>query len=381
MFKYDKEELKKALLTNSQEVLPVDEATLDKELELLVTKANESGERINHYIGFEVSGLIHIGTAMPTAMIIRDLTRCGVHCTIWIADYHTYLNKKLDGKFETIRYVARSYFGPVIQKCLQISGCDMSLVEIAYADEYYQKKSSKEKSFWEIDIACGGELTLSRVLKSVSITGKEAGEGVEFGTLRYPVMQVADAFFLGTHIVHAGMDQRKCHVLMREVATSLPYEYSLTIGGEQIKPIVLHHNLLLSLEPPKEDSTAESSKMSKSKPQYAVWVHDSAEEIFAKLKKAYCPMADMISEGDIEKIPLLQWSRLLIYPSGRTITINSKVYSTYQAFYEDYKSGLIHPLDLKKAVAFTFAEWFAPIREFVLQSPEGMNKVKQIKGI
>jgi tyrosyl-tRNA synthetase len=112
-------------------------------------------------------------------------------------------------------------------------------------------------------------------------------------------MQVADAFFLQAHIVHAGIDQRKCHVLMREVALNMDEGFGLKIGEQNIKPIATHHKLLLSLGVSSSDvqkrmstEITEELKMSKSKPDSAIWVHDSKEEIDRKLKKAYCPMMD-----------------------------------------------------------------------------------------
>jgi tyrosyl-tRNA synthetase len=358
---------------------------LTKELEILVTNANQSGEPIKHYIGFEISGLVHIGTGISSALKIKKLTDAGVYCTIWLADYHTYLNGKLDGQFSTIRFVAREYFGPVMLECLRTVGCDMDLVQVLYAEDEY-KKLSNNALFWEYDIVCGKQLTLSRVMKSVSIMGKEAGNSVDFGTLRYPVMQVADAFFLGTHLVHAGIDQRKSHVLMREIALSLEKHYALKINNLPIKPIAIHHDLLLSLEPPKEGEDSVGAKMSKSKPNSAVWVHDSEDEIFRKLKKAYCPMPEGLSDEQLSRIPLLQWSRFMIYPAGHVVSLNRKdehggdtTYSTYEALFRAYKSGSIHPLDLKAGVATTLAKWFLPIRDWVSINPAGMQKILDVK--
>jgi len=39
----------------------------------LVALANQSGEVIRHYIGFEISGQIHLGTGIMTALTIKQL--------------------------------------------------------------------------------------------------------------------------------------------------------------------------------------------------------------------------------------------------------------------------------------------------------------------
>ncbi|GAB4145300.1 MAG: tyrosine--tRNA ligase [Patescibacteria group bacterium] len=395
---YQIEKLKEAVLWNTQEVLPGDAEQLEKELQFLVEQANASGERIRHYIGFEISGQIHIGTGIAAALKIKRLQDAGVKCSIWLADYHTFLNNKLDGTFESIRRVAKDYFGPIMLKCCEIVGCDINDVEILYAEEVYNQ-TRKGQSFWTYDMKVAKHLTLNRILKSVSIMGKEAGDNVEFSTLRYPAMQVADAFFMQTHLVHAGLDQRKCHVLMREVAPKLDDSTALTINGKKVKPVAIHHSLLLGLEKPTSEASDEEgksqvrevAKMSKSKPDSAIWVTDSAEEISRKLKKAYCPMPqpnqsheEMIAEQEWN--PMLDWCKKMIFPGGQKLTIERKPewggnmeFNTYQELEEAYFSGNLHPMDLKNGVASTLATWFSPIREWVEQNPDGLEFLKSVK--
>jgi tyrosyl-tRNA synthetase len=415
---YDLRILKQALLWNVEEVLPSDTNQLEEELKVLVDQANQSGQPIRHYIGFEISGQIHIGTGIASALKIKKLQDAGVRCSIFLADYHTWLNNKLDGNLDTIRTVARQYFGPVMLKCCQVCGVDVDQIDLILAEDLYQK-SVHGRSFWTVDMKVGKELTLSRVLKSVSITGKEAGEAVEFGTLRYPVMQVADAFFMQTHIVQAGMDQRKCHVLMREVAPKLKDGFELKIGQAKVKPIAVHTKLLHGLETPKlvqekavdlkvwkeidkdlggevdwseeklNQPRYEISKMSKSRPDSAVWVHDSVQEIERKLKKAYCPMpsaeqSDQEKENEQATNPMLNWAENMIYPGGKIIEIHrpekfggDKVYNTFEELKADYLAGKLHPMDLKSGVAKCLGQWFAPIREFVENNPGTLELVKR----
>jgi tyrosyl-tRNA synthetase len=389
---YNFNEIKEAVLFNTAEVIPGGD-DLDRELQFLVEKANQSQETINHYIGFEISGKVHIGTGIAAALKIKKLTDAGIHCRIWLADYHTWLNNKLDGTIETARQVGRDYFGPVMLKCMETVGCDLQKVEIISAEEVYSRKKNG-LSFFDFDLFAAKNLTLSRVLKSISIMGKEAGENVEFATLRYPPMQVADAFFLDSHFVHAGMDQRKCHVLMREVAPKMNSACSLKIGSEKIKPIAIHHALLLSLSAPRDDGSQErmrdeffeENKMSKSKPNSAVFVHDEPEEIKKKINKAYCPivMEDQSSE-EVEKEqaynPILDWSKKMIFPAGRSLNIirpgkygGNLQLSEFEELKKIYYSGKLHPMDLKNAVGENLADWFAPIREFVKND----GKVKEV---
>jgi tyrosyl-tRNA synthetase len=390
---YDLNLLKEAILFNTVETLPNDEKALELEIIKIVEESDKSGQPIRHYIGFEISGQIHIGTGIMSALKIKKLQDAGVKCSLWLADYHTWLNNKLDGNIETIRKVARDYFGPVMLKCCEVVGCDVEAIDLLFAEDVY-KTERNGNTFWTYDMMTAKNLTLSRVLKSISVTGKVAGNDVDFGTLRYAPLQVADAFFMQTHIAHAGMDQRKCHVLMREVAPKLDDTFALKMGAVSVKPIAVHHALLLGLDKPvlsEETKIFEASKMSKSNPNSCIFVHDSEEAIARKLKKAYCPMSQE-GQTEEEKIeeqklnPFLDWSRKMIFPAGKVIEIKRKeewggdlLYSTYEELEADYLSGKLHPMDLKNGVADCLVNWFAPIREFVESNHGGYDFLLGLK--
>jgi tyrosyl-tRNA synthetase len=380
---YDVTQLKDAIQFNTVETLPGDDAQLTAEVTRLVELANKSGEEIRHYIGFEISGLIHLGTGLASALKIKRLTGAGVRCSIYLANYHAWLNHKLDGKMETIEKAAREYFAPVMAECFELLGVNMTKVDFVFASDLI-KTTPRGMSYFDWELIVSQKLTLNRIMKSMSIMGKEAGEGVEFASLRYPAMQCTDAFFMGTHLVHAGLDQRKVHVLMREVAMSVDDTVALKIGGEKIKPIAIHHSLLLGLSKPEAGSNTakmdasvnESNKMSKSKPDSAIWVHDSEDEIKRKLKAAYCPMPQPTQSAD-EIIaeqswnPLLNWAEKLLYPAGLTMSVTrpeqyggDKSYSTYTELYTDYISGSLHPMDLKTAFGTTLTSWLSPLRNW-----------------
>src|SRR5437899_9593862 len=98
-------------------------------------------------------------------------------------------------------------------------------------------------------------------------------------------MQVADIFQMQLDIACAGIDQRKAHVLAREVGERLGWG----------KPICIHTPLLMGLagistletssydEDPKISQVI-AAKMSKSKPENNILVHDQPEQITDKLR-------------------------------------------------------------------------------------------------
>lgn len=396
MPEYNLQALKEAILFNTLEVLPSDNSQLEAELEVLIDNANRSQEPIRHYIGFEISGRIHLGTGMMTAIKIKKLQDAGVRCSVYLADYHTWLNEKLDGKLETIRLVRDTYFKPAFLECCRVAGCDVQAIDFVDAHELYASKKNGFQ-YWDFMMKVAKNLTLSRVNKSITITGKQSGDGVSFGVLCYPVMQVSDAFFMQSHIVHAGIDQRKCHVLMREIAGQMDEGFALQIGDTPVKPIACHHHLLLSLGVSAKDAESRMTtevfadvKMSKSKPDTAVWVDDESPEIERKIRQAYCPAVDLeqsLQEREETQSlnPILNWCQRLMYPAGRKISLlrpekfgGDKLYLTYAELYQDYLSGKIHPLDLKSALSRELSDWLAPICQWSGQNPEGLRLLKSL---
>ena len=185
-------------------------------------------------------------------------------------------------------------------------------------------------------------------------------------------MQVADIFVLGAHFAQGGMDQRKAHVIARDVALQMTISPLHNGKGQVIKPVALHTHLLLGLsKPPVWPVPADeirdlwtSMKMSKSKPDSAVFIHDSPEEIRAKLKKAFCP------PGEITFNPVLDWAKYLLFDNDlpalhvkRTPENGGDVsFDSQAALAEAYQSGALHPTDLKNAVADALIDLLAPVR-------------------
>ena len=44
----------------------------------------ESGIKIKHYIGFEISGKIHLGTGLMCMMKVKDFMDAGIDCSIFL---------------------------------------------------------------------------------------------------------------------------------------------------------------------------------------------------------------------------------------------------------------------------------------------------------
>ena len=138
--------------------------------------------------------------------------------------------------------------------------------------------------------------SLSRMLRSITIMGRKEGGSIDFAKLIYPPMQVADIFIQGINLPHAGIDQRKAQVIGRDVALKIKAKSLLDKKGNKIKPVAIHHHLILGLGKPSvwpvpKEQLQElwsALKMSKSKPDTCIFIHDSPEEIKRKINKAFC---------------------------------------------------------------------------------------------
>jgi len=314
---------------------------------------------LNHYIGFEISGLVHLGTGLMSMGKIADFLKTGAKCTIFLADWHSYLNNKLGGDWDKIKKATKSYFQEALIASLACHGVKPTEVNFILGSDLYRDNLTH----WETFMEAGKYITLNRNLRSISIMGKKAGESVDMATLFYPPLQVADIFTLKINLAHAGMDQRKAHVLAIDAAKKLKINPLKDSKGKTISPTAIHHNLVAGLDAP---TNTEDFKMSKSKPESAIFVHDSPDTIREKIKKAFCP------PKEVQNNPLLNWVETLIFwgqeKGNFTVKRSEKfggniIYPNLTDLKKDYLSGALHPNDLKSGVGDWLIEKLEPARK------------------
>jgi len=313
---------------------------------------------LKHYIGFEISGLVHLGTGLMSAGKIADFLKARAECNILLADWHTYINDKLNGDWEIIKKVAQDYFREAMIASLACFGIKGGKVNFILASDIY-----KNPIHWQNLMKVSKNITLSRVKRSLDIAGREAGESVDFAKLIYPPLQVADIFTLKINLAHAGLDQRKAHVIARKVAKNLGFS----------PPVAVHHPLLLGLQKPSvwpiKKLTRKikiSFKMSKSNPKSCIFVHDQPEEIRQKIQKAFCPPQEIIYN------PLINWAQYLIFWEDGVGELKikrplkfggNKTYYSIDELKTEYQQGNLHPADLKNAVAEWLINKLKPARD------------------
>ena len=342
---------------------------LQKPVEEVLTVENlkhlfEIGAPLKHYIGFEISGIPHIGATIMQALVIRNLQKVGVKCRLFLADWHSWINNKLGGDLEFIQKVGKEFFGQVLLDSIDLVGGDSEKVEIVWGSELYDCNND----YWRLVVDVSKNTTLTRMKKSISIAGRKEGESVPFALLLYPAMQVADIFELESHIAHAGTDQRKAHVIALEVYNKVfkPLKYN----NEILQPVAIHHHLVMGLQKPPFIPENEEElkklkaemKMSKSKPDSAIFVTDDENEIRRKIKNAFCPAKDLRYN------PVIDWVEYFVFTTTKEFIIErpekfggTVIYNSIEELKKDFAEGKLHPLDLKNALADYLAEFLRPL--------------------
>jgi len=324
---------------------PTEEIITEEELRGLLQTNNNP----EHYIGFEISGYLHLGTLFVSGFKVNDLISAGVKCKIYLADWHSFINNKLGGNWENILKAAKYFEEGFKFLCPK--------AEIVLGSDLYHNNDE----YWKDVIRFSKHVTLARNTRCLTIMGRNENEKLDFGQYIYPPMQAVDVEYLGKDMPHGGMDQRKVHVLTREVFPKLKWK----------KPIPLHHHLLMGLaEPVKVANEADklekviAAKMSKSKPWTAIFIHDSEESIKEKLLKAWGP------ERVVEFNPVLELVKYIIFHEKKEFTVErpSKyggdiTFSSYEELEKEYTIGKLHPQDLKLSVAREISEIIKPVRK------------------
>jgi len=212
-----------------------------------------------------------------------------------------------------------------------------------------------------MDIARVNNLT--RIKRCCTIMGRKDSEEMPAAQIFYPCMQCADVFFLKADICQLGMDQRKVNMLAREYAGDKKMRF---------KPVIISHHMLSGLKQGQE-------KMSKSDPDSAIFMEDTAEDVKRKIKKAYCPPAEV--EGN----PIMDYAKNIIFGYYGTLTVLIEgapvTFSSYEDLELEFKADKVHPGDLKAAVGEALNRILEPVRtHFAQGEPKALlEKIKKFK--
>ena len=332
----------------------------------------ETKSRPRAYWGFEASGPMHIGMGLLCGKKIIEMVEAGFDYTIFLADWHSWINNKLGGVMESI-HLCGEYF----KQCFSAVGIAPEKVTYLWASDL-----ASRREYWEKVVRIAKSVNVSRIWRALPIMGRGMdSKDLEAAATFYPCMQAADILELRLDVACAGMDQRKAHVLARDVAEKLKWQ----------KPTCVHTPLLGGLvgsarmdsteydENPQLSSQI-SLKMSKSIPESSIIIHDEPQVIKGKLRNAYCPPKE--TDGN----PVLDIVRHIVLPWAGSIEIERPPkyggplkFVDFDALESQYREGKVHPLDLKNTVAEQLIKILEPVREEFHKRPELLQKMEQLQ--
>lgn len=307
----------------------------------------ETNSRPLHYIGLEISGFLHLGSLISTGFKINDLIKAGVNCTVFLADWHTVINDKLGGSWDDISRVSGYYADAFRLVCPGVN--------IVMGSDLYEKN----RGYWADLVGLAKHMSLARTMRTLTIMGRGESEKIDLAKLLYPPMQAADIHFLDVDIAHAGMDQRKIHMLVRETFPKMGWKV----------PVAIHHKLLPGLTRPRADG--QPAKMSKSDPGSGIFIDDEDDVIESKISRAWC------EQGNAENNPLLEMAKHVIFHEYPHVDVErpdkfggNVTYHSYDAMEADFAVGRLHPGDLKKTVSRYIIRIVAPVRKGLVMDEE-----------
>ena len=288
----------------------------------------ESPENSRAYVGYEPSGVLHVGH-MLTANKLIELQSIGFDIIVLLADVHAYLNGK--GTFAEIRETASQMREQFIAYGLDSDQTEFILGSSFQFDEEYI-----------LDLhALEAETSLARSNRAMA-----AIKGDETATVAhavYPLMQALDIVYLDVDLAIGGTEQRKVHMLARDTLPSIDAD----------APACLHTPLIADL-------TTGIGKMSSSS-GVSISIEDDTTTLTKKIESAYCPPTatpDPSGEGESRYNPVLQLFEYHVFPRFDDVVIERREkhggdlsYETYDSLEVDLESGDLHPADAKEALA------------------------------
>jgi len=322
-----------------------EEIVTEQELQALLEKKKNPVA----YDGFEPSGQMHIAQGILRTINVNKMVKAGVKFKILVADWFAMMNNKLGGDLEKI-HTTGEYFIEMWKAC----GMETDKVEFVWSKDLIRKEGH-----WKTTVDIAINSTVQRIIRCSQIMGRKSSEALSAAQIIYPCMQAADIFHLECDMTQLGMDQRKVNMLAREVGPKIGFW----------KPVVISHHMILGLSKPMTKSKDPADillelKMSKSKPDSAVFMTDSKEEVERKISKAYCP------EKQVQENPIIEYCRYIVFEKNKKMKIKRPPkfggdveYNSFEELSKAFETGGLHPMDLKKATAGYINELLEPVRK------------------
>ena len=334
-------------------------------VDCLADETSMSGDGvIRCYVGFEPSGKAHIGWKVLSLQLKRML-EAKANVLIFLADWHAWVNDKFGGQMDDIQKTG-VYMEETFRALLDYpeEGEGPGQLRFVWASTLMDSGD-----YWARVLRCSKGATLPMVRKTFTIMGRdEASSDHDLSKFYYPAMQAADIFELEIDVALGGMDQRKAHMFMRDMASKWNWK----------KATCLHTPILSSLKASGVRMDSFDHKMSKSDPNGALLLHDTLQLVQKKMKKAYLDPAD-------DHSPVYELAEHVVLPEFKSITVtpNPKfgepsIWDDLEQFKQAVKDGTLHPFDAKMGVAEGVVNGLISIAQHFEEHPESYDTMLSI---
>ena len=322
------------------------------------------GGVIRAYVGFEPSGKAHVGWKV-LATNLRRMLDADVNVLIFLADWHAWVNDKFGGDMDKIQTTGK-YMEEVFRALLghPEEGEGPGQLRFAYASEIMDSGD-----YWARVLRCSKNMSLARARRTFSIMGRDeaSGDG-DLSKFFYPAMQAADIFEMDIDLAIGGMDQRKAHMYMRDVADRWGW----------YKATCIHTPIISGLKSSGARMESFDHKMSKSDPSGAILLHDDEGRLAKKMRKAYLDpeQPDSPVYELIEHIILPEFGEVIVTPKpefGEPSTWND-----LESFKAAVADGTLHPFDAKMGVAAGVSRGLQAIADHFESNPEALERVTEL---
>ncbi|KAM0901976.1 hypothetical protein ACQ4PT_019537 [Festuca glaucescens] len=324
------------------------------------------------YVWCDPSPWMHITQGILMTINVNKMIKAGCKVKILMADWFAQMDDK-------IGFIA----GGVLSKVHPIglynvetwkaTGMDLDGVEFVWLSDLISRNADE---YWPLamDIARKSNPSAIKSWLRVYSTINTRGHGsmnpyrmrdFTAAEIFYPCLQSACILFQKqADIWLLGQDQSGAHMLARNFCTHM---------AKENKPIALFSNMPCNL-------LEHPERWAFDDPNWAIFMEDDEEDIISKISDGFCPPES--AEGN----PCLDYIKYIVLPRFGKFEVvqmgdngGSKTFVNMEEFTSDYESGVLHPSDVKQALAKAINMMLQPVRDHFRSCAEAKRLVEEIE--
>ena len=338
---------------------------IDHLVNCLADKTSAAGDGvIRCYVGFEPSGKAHIGWKVISLQLKRMLD-AKANVLIFLADWHAWVNDKFNGSMDDIQTTAR-YMEETFRALLGYPPEGEGPGELRFV---WASSIMDSGDYWARVLRCSKNMSLARVRRTFSIMGRdEDSSDGDLSRFFYPALQAADIFEMNIDVAIGGMDQRKAHMYMRDVADRWGW----------YKATCLHTPIISGLKSTGARMESFDHKMSKSDPNGAILLHDEDKKLAKKMRKAFL-------DPEQPDSPVYELIQHIILPEFGEVVVTPKpefgqpsTWTDLESFKSAVADGTLHPFDAKMGVAAGVSRGLKAVASHFETNPDTLERVNEL---